>query len=182
MSTEILNQLNESIEDTLLALKNDLSKINLGRAQSDVFDLIKANYYGSMTSLVHMSIITVIDHNRVSIQPYDKQSIKEIEKAIRNSNLNLNPQISNGIINVCFPALTLARRDEMIKLVKAYAEKSKISIRDHRRIAIKTEESLEISKDEINAVIKKIETIVINSIKKIDEYVDSKTKILNNLQ
>ena len=178
---EIFDILNDSLNNSLIALEHDLSKINLGRAQSDIFDLLKVNYYGSPTPLNHIAIISVISYNQVNIQPYDKSSLKEIEKTIRNSNLNLNPQINGDIIYVNFPQLTLERRDQMIKLVKSYGEKAKVSVRDHRREALREAAAAKISQNELVIVNKQIEATVKDVVSEIEDMTHDKVQELNRL-
>jgi ribosome recycling factor len=174
--------LGEDIENTLTALRQDLSKISIGRAQVDVFDLIKADYYGAMTALPHMSIISVLSSNKVTIEPYDKSSLKIIEKALRNSGLDINPQITGNVINVFFPQMTLERRDKLIKLAKQHGEKAKISLRNHRRNAIDSIEKLKLGQDITNSNIKQIEAIVKEAVSSIEDAVDSRNKKLQEMK
>lgn len=176
-----LENLVSSIENTLDSLKGDLSKINVGRAQSDIFDLIKIDYYGSMTALNHISIISAVDYNKVIIEPYEKDFLRPIEKVLRNSSLNINPQIDGNVIRVCFPQFTLERRDELIKLVKAHGEKAKVALREHRRAALKDIGTL-LSKNDITSETKKAEAFVTKGVNFIESIVEAKNKNLTNMR
>jgi len=178
----ILLSLEEDIGNTLFALKQDLSKINVGRAQSDIFDLIKVDYYGVMTALPHMSVISVLDYNKVSIEPYEKSSLKIIEKAICEAGLELNPQINGNIINIYFPQMTLDKRDKLIKLAKQYGEKAKVSLRNHRRNALDNVKAVKLGEDIITANSRKVEDIVKNAVNSIEELVNLKNKKLMELR
>jgi ribosome recycling factor len=178
----VFMDMEDSISNTLNALKQDLGKINIGRAQSDIFDLIKVDYYGAMTALPHMSVISVLDHNKVSIEPYDKSLLKIVEKAIRESNLDVNPQINGNMVNVFFPQMTLERRDKLIKLAKQYGEKAKISIRNHRHTALDNIAELKLGKDIENTHNKEIEGAIKEAVDNIEELVDSKHKKLQELK
>jgi ribosome recycling factor len=179
---EVALELELGIENTLTALKQDLSKINIGRAQSDIFDLIKIDYYGAQTALQHISVISVIDYNKITIEPYEKPYLKVIEKAIRESGLDINPQINGSLINIYFPQMTLERRDKLIKLAKEYGEKAKVAIRNHRRNAIKSVESLKLGKDLMDLEIKRAELLITKTVSSIEELVGTKNKNLRDLK
>lgn len=174
--------LEESIENTLSALRQDLSKISVGRSQTDIFDLIKVDYYGAVTPLPHMSIISVLDHNKVSIEPYDKSSLKIVEKALRESGLDIQSQINGNVINIFFPQMTLERRDKLIKLAKQFGEKAKISLRGHRRGAIDSMEGKKLGQDIVANNIRNIETTVKKAVSSIEELVDSRSKKLQEMR
>lgn len=178
----IFLELEDSVSNTLTALKQDLSKINVGRAQSDIFDLIKVDYYGTMTALPHMSVISVLDYNKVSIEPYEKSSLKNVEKALRDSGLDINPQIQGNVVNVYFPQMTLERRDKLIKLAKQYGERAKVAIRNHRRSAIEDIEFLKIGKDIVSANLKKVELFIKNAVEEIENLVAIKNKKLFDMK
>jgi ribosome recycling factor len=178
----IFLEMEENVGNTLFSLQQDLSKINLGRAQSDIFDLIKVEYYGNMTLLPHMSVVSVIDYNKVSIEPYEKSSIKNIEKALNGSNLDFSTQIHGNLINVYFPLVTIERRDKLIKLVRQYGEKSKVAIRNVRRTAIDGVEELGLGKDITSDAIKKIEAFIKKAVSSIEDLTESKSKKLHDMR
>jgi ribosome recycling factor len=124
-------RMNKSI-DTLRA---DLAKVRTGRAHTGILDHIMVEYYGSPTALTQVANVTLIDARTIGVQPFEKKMLSTVEKAIRDSDLGLNPSSQGDVIRVPTPALTEERRKEMVKLVKSEAEDAKIAIRNIRRDA-----------------------------------------------
>ena len=124
-------RMNKSIE----TLKADLAKVRTGRAHTGILDHIMVEYYGSPTALTQVANVTLIDARTIGVQPFEKKMLTTVEKAIRDSDLGLNPSAQGDIIRVPTPALTEERRKEMVKLVKGEAEDAKIAIRNIRRDA-----------------------------------------------
>lgn len=178
----IFLDLEELLDNTLSALRQDLSKINIGRAQSDIFDLFKVEYHGAMVPLPHMAVISVLGQNKVVIEPYEKAYVKNVEKVIRNSELDLNPQVQGNVINVFFPQMTLEKRDKLIKLSKQYGEKSKVAIRNHRRTALDMLAHLALGRDVANLNIKEIERQIKKAVELTEELVALKNKNLQELK
>ncbi len=116
-------------------LKNDLAKVRTGRAHAGILDHIMVDYYGNPTALSQVANVTLIDARTIGVQPWEKKMVAVIEKAIRESDLGLNPATQGDMIRVPTPALTEERRKEMVKLVKHEAEAAKIAIRNIRRDA-----------------------------------------------
>jgi len=116
-------------------LKADLAKVRTGRAHAGILDHVKVDYYGNPTQLSQVANITLIDARTIGVQPWEKKMVAPIEKAIRESDLGLNPATQGDIIRVPTPPLTEERRKEMVKLVKTEAEDAKIAIRNIRRDA-----------------------------------------------
>lgn len=124
-------KMNKSIE----TLKADLAKVRTGRAHAGILDHVKVDYYGSPTQLSQVANITLIDARTIGVQPWEKKMVGAIEKAIRESDLGLNPATQGDLIRVPTPPLTEERRKEMVKLVKTEAEDAKIAVRNIRRDA-----------------------------------------------
>ena len=124
-------KMNKSIE----TLKADLAKVRTGRAHAGILDHVRVDYYGNPTQLSQVANITLIDARTIGVQPWEKKMIGAIEKAIRESDLGLNPATQGDVIRVPTPALTEERRKEMVKLVKTEAEDAKIAVRNIRRDA-----------------------------------------------
>jgi ribosome recycling factor len=124
-------RMNKSI-DTLRA---DLAKVRTGRAHTGILDHIMVDYYGAPTALTQIANVTLIDARTIGVQPWEKKMLNTVEKAIRDSDLGLNPSSQGDMIRVPTPALTEERRKEMVKLVKNEAEDAKIAIRNIRRDA-----------------------------------------------
>jgi ribosome recycling factor len=116
-------------------LKADLAKVRTGRAHTGILDHVMVDYYGSPTALPMVANLTLIDARTIGVQPYEKKMLSTIEKAIRDSDLGLNPSTFGEMVRVPTPALTEERRREMVKLVKSESEDGKIAVRNIRRDA-----------------------------------------------
>jgi ribosome recycling factor len=116
-------------------LKADLAKVRTGRAHVGILDHVQVEYYGNPTQINQVANVTLIDARTIGVQPWEKKMIATIEKAIRESDLGLNPSTQGDMIRVPTPPLTEERRKEMVKLVKSEAENAKIAIRNIRRDA-----------------------------------------------
>jgi len=116
-------------------LKVDLAKVRTGRAHPGILDHVQVDYYGNPTQINQVANITLMDARTISVQPWEKKMLPAIEKAIRDSDLGLNPSSQGDIIRVPTPALTEDRRKDMVKLVKGEGEDAKIAVRNIRRDA-----------------------------------------------
>jgi len=117
------------------ALKTDLAKVRTGRAHTGILDHVQVDYYGSMVPVNQVANVTLIDSRTIGVQPWEKPMVGKVEKAIRDSDLGLNPATQGDIIRVPMPALTEERRKELIKVVKHEGENAKVAIRNLRRDA-----------------------------------------------
>jgi ribosome recycling factor len=125
----------ERMVKSIETLRADLAKVRTGRAHTGILDHIQVEYYGSPTALSQVANVNLIDARTIGVQPFDKKMLNTIEKAIRDSDLGLNPSSMGEMIRVPTPALTEERRKEMVKLVKSEAEDAKIAVRNIRRDA-----------------------------------------------
>ena len=125
----------QRMQKSLETLKADLAKVRTGRAHPGILDHIMVDYYGAATNLTQVANVTLIDARTIGVQPWEKKMLNVIEKAIRDSDLGLNPSSQGEMIRVPTPPLTEERRKEMVKLVKGEAEDAKIAIRNVRRDA-----------------------------------------------
>jgi ribosome recycling factor len=125
----------ERMVKSIDTLRSDLAKVRTGRAHTGILDHIQVEYYGSPTALTQVANVTLIDARTIGVQPFEKKMLSTIEKAIRDSDLGLNPSSMGEQIRVPTPALTEERRKEMVKLVKSEAEDAKIAVRNIRRDA-----------------------------------------------
>ena len=116
-------------------MKSDFDKIRTGRAHPSILDQISVDYYGTMTPINQVASITLLDSQTLSVVPWEKNMIGSIEKAILESNIGLNPSSVGDLIRIPMPPLSQERRRELIKIVKGFAEDSKVSIRNVRREA-----------------------------------------------
>jgi ribosome recycling factor len=132
---ESLLEAEEKMEKAVVVAKEEFSGIRTGRAHPSMFNKITAEYYGTQTPVNQLASFHLPEPRMVIIQPYDKGSMSAIEKAIRNSDLGVNPSNDGNIIRVAFPELSEERRKEYIKIARAKAEDSRVSIRNIRRHA-----------------------------------------------
>ena len=123
------------MDQSVAAFKNNLAKIRTGRANPQLLDTIHVEYYGSMVPLSQVANVALLDARTISVQPWEKNMAQKIEKAIRDSDLGLNPASQGELIRVPMPALTEERRKELIKVVKHEGENAKIAVRNLRRDA-----------------------------------------------
>lgn len=136
MIPELKKTAEGKMQKSLEALKNDLQKIRTGRAHTGLLDHVQVDYYGSPVPVNQVANITLVDARTIGVQPWEKGMAQKIEKAIRDSDLGLNPASQGDLIRVPMPALTEERRKEMIKVVKNEGEGAKVAIRNLRRDAI----------------------------------------------
>lgn len=136
--SEIRKNTEQRMLKSLESLKTDLGKIRTGRAHTGILDHVMVEYYGSMVSVNQVANINLIDSRTLGVQPFEKPMAGKIEKAIRDSDLGLNPAAQGETIRVPMPALTEERRKELIKLVKSEGENGKVSVRNLRRDANNT--------------------------------------------
>ncbi len=135
MIPELKKNADSKMQKTLEALKNDLLKIRTGRAHTGLLDHVQVDYYGSMVPVNQVANITLVDARTLGVQPWEKNMVQKVEKAIRDSDLGLNPATQGELIRVPMPALTEERRKEMIKVAKHEGESAKVAIRILRRDA-----------------------------------------------
>jgi ribosome recycling factor len=132
---EVKKNAEQRMQKSIETLKADLAKVRTGRAHTGILDHIQVDYYGNPTQLTQVANVTLIDARTIGVQPWEKKMIAVVEKAIRESDLGLNPSTQGDMIRVPTPALTEERRKEMVKLVKNEAEDAKIAVRNIRRDA-----------------------------------------------
>jgi ribosome recycling factor len=132
---DVKKSANERMNKSIETLKADLAKVRTGRAHTGILDHITVDYYGAPTALTQIANVTLIDARTIGVQPWEKKMLSAVEKAIRDSDLGLNPSSQGEMIRVPTPPLNDERRREMVKLVKSEAEDAKIAIRNIRRDA-----------------------------------------------
>ncbi len=173
MPNEIMNQAKEKMDNAIGAYSRELASIRAGRANASLLDRIMVEYYGAPTPLNQMAGISVPEARLISIQPYDKTTLGDIEKAILKSDIGITPSNDGTIIRLAIPALTEDRRKEIVKTVKKEAEESKVVIRNVRRDANEDFKKLEkesaITEDELHRNGDDIQKLTDSFIKKIDD-------------
>lgn len=132
---EIKKTLDGKMDQSIAALKNNLTKIRTGRANPALLDTVQVDYYGSMVPLSQVANLSLLDARTISVQPWEKNMAPKIEKAIRDSDLGLNPSSMGELIRVPMPAMTEERRKELTKVVRNEGESSKVAVRNLRRDA-----------------------------------------------
>ena len=135
MTEAIKTNVNEKMQKSLDSFKSDLAKIRTGRAHTGLLDHILIDYYGSMVPINQVAGVNLGDAKTINVQPYEKNMVAKVEKAIRDSDLGLNPATSGDLIRVPMPTLTEERRKDLIKVVRTEAESAKVAIRNIRRDA-----------------------------------------------
>ncbi len=182
MIEELCSKARSKMEETLNFLQRDLDSISTGRANPDLLNTVKVDSYGSLMPLAQLSSISVPDSTTLSIQVWDKGSVKSIEKAIIDANLGFTPMTDGQLIRISVPKLSEERRIEMSKLAKKYGEDKKIAIRNTRRDTLdelkKNEKEAGISKDQVHDFHDMVQDITDEFVKKIDEKVALKEKDL----
>ena len=169
----ILKDADTKMSKAVDVAKDDFASIRTGRAHPSLFNKIMVDYYGTYTALSQLASIQVPDARMATIAPFDKGAMANIEKAIRDSDLGVNPSSDGVLIRINFPQLTQERRKEYIKVVKNKAEDSKISMRNIRRSAKeaieKMEKDGEVGKDDVARGEKELEKITSDHVGKVDE-------------
>src|SRR3954468_5067444 len=180
MLDEVFKELRAGIEKAIEALRRDLAKVRTGRAHAGMLDGIRVDYYGVPTPLQQMATVAVPEPRLITIKPWEKGQSKAIDKALRDSDLNLNPQVDGELIRIPIPSLTEERRKEMVKLTKKNGEECKVAIRKHRRDANEMVATLDndgdVSGDEADRAKKKVEEMVAEGIKQVDHIIAAKEK------
>ena len=133
---DIKKNAQQKMHKSLEALKADLGKVRTGRAHAGILDHVMVDYYGTPTPIPQVANATLIDNRTIGVTPWDKKLAGVVEKAIRDSDLGLNPSTQGDLVRVPMPALTEERRRDLIKVVKHEGENAKIAIRNLRRDAI----------------------------------------------
>jgi ribosome recycling factor len=180
MLDEVMKELHAGIEKSIEALRRDLSRVRTGRAHAGMLDGVRVDYYGVPTPIQQMATVGIPEPRLITIKPWEKGQVKAIDKAIRESDLNLNPQVDGELIRIPIPALTEERRKEMVKLTKKNGEEAKVAIRKHRRDANEMVDTLDdggdVSKDDADRAKKKVEDIVADGIAQVDKIITAKEK------
>ena len=144
---DIKKTVEQKMQKSVDAFKNELTKIRTGRAHPGILDQVQIDYYGSMVPISQVANVTLMDARTISVQPWDKGMGAKIEKAIRESDLGLNPSSQGDLIRVPMPPLTEERRRELTKVVKSAGEDAKVAIRNLRRDA--NEQAKKLLKDKL---------------------------------
>ncbi|WP_035797718.1 ribosome recycling factor [Kitasatospora mediocidica] len=172
MIEEILLEAEEKMEKTVTVAKDDFAAIRTGRAHPAMFNKIVAEYYGALTPINQLASFSVPEPRMAVITPFDKSALRNVEQAIRDSDLGVNPSNDGSIIRVSFPQLTEERRKEYIKVARTKGEDAKISIRAIRRKAKETLDKLvkdkESGEDEVRRAEKELDDTTAKYVAQVD--------------
>ncbi len=180
MVSDVLKDLQANLDKGLEALKKDLGKVRTGRANVSILDGLRVDYYGTPTPLNQVASLNVPDPRLITIKPWEKSLIPEIERTIRSAQLGLNPSSDGEIVRLPMPPLTEERRRDLVKMVKKMAEEAKVALRNARRDANEMLKDFlkdkEITEDEEKAGLKKVQDGTDAAVVKVDELVAKKEK------
>ena len=181
MTTDnVLKDMKGRIDRTIEDLKKELSRIRTGRANTSMLEGVRVNYYGTPTPLNGVASVNVPEPRLITLKPYDKGAIKDIEKAINEANLGVTPQSDGDVIRLAFPPMTEERRKDVAKQVKSKGEEHKVAIRNIRRDAneaLKTlQKDRQITEDDLKRTTEKVQKETDAGIKSVDDVVAKKEK------
>ena len=177
----IIESSKEMMENAIIYLEKELVNIRAGKANPNMLSTVKVEYYGALTPLNQISNINTPDAQTISIQPWEKDKLQDIEKAILTSNLGFNPMNNGESILINIPPLTEERRIELVKVAKSEVEKAKVSIRNSRKEANNEIRKSDFSDDLKNNYEHDIQELTDNFINKIDNILSLKEKEILSL-
>ena len=178
MINDILHEADGKMDKSVEATREEFAAIRAGRAQPSMFNKIVVDYYGSPTPLQQLASFTAPEARIILIQPFDQGAMAGIEKAIRDSDLGVNPTDDGKVIRCVFPELTEERRKEYIKVARAKAEDGRVAVRNLRRTAKqhleKLEKDGEVGKDDVTGAEKRLDAMTKKHTDKIDDMLKHK--------
>jgi len=178
MVNDIIKSLQGDIDKAIEAFRRELSKVRTGRANLSILDGVRVEYYGTPTPLNQVASVAVADARLITVKPWERALIPEIEKAIRAAQLGLNPQSDGEVVRLPMPALTQERRQELVKVVKKMAEECKVALRGARRDANEMlKEALKdsaITEDDERKGLKSVQETTDKAVTKVDEITGKK--------
>ena len=180
MADEAVKDLHARITKTIEHFRQELMGVRTGRASLHLLDAVRVDYYGTPTPLNQVATLSVADARLITVKPWEKNLIPVIEKAIRDANIGLNPMSDKDLVRVPVPALTEERRKEIVKQVKHKGEEQKLAVRNERRDAKELIEQAEkdgdISADDAEKALERVQKETDDGVKRIDEMVAAKEK------
>jgi len=185
MLDELLTELNSRMQKAIDGLARELAAIRAGRATPALLDNIVVDYHGSPVPLYQLATMSIPEANLIIIQPWDRTSLRDIERAILTANIGLNPMNDGNVIRVVIPPLSEERRNELSKLVSKRVEERRIAIRNIRRDGIEKlrsmEKNKEISEDELKNNTKKIDQLTEACVDRVSELGQSKEREIREI-
>ena len=175
---EIFDYVSEHMDKSIEAMKRDFTSLRSGKVSTSIVENIKVDYYGNPTPLNQVASVIAQDATTISISPWEKPMVKDIEKAIQEANIGINPNNDGESVKLFFPPMTVEQRQEIAKQAKAMGEKAKVAIRNVRKDGNdkikKSEKELSISEDEIKKALDKVQKLTDEHIAKVDELTKKK--------
>lgn len=180
MKSKIFNEVEKKMEGVVNFFKKEIGTLRAGRASISLLEGITVEYYGSKMPVSQIATITIPQPQLIVIQPWDRNIIQEIAKAIQSSNIGLNPVVETNVIKVPVPPLSEERRKELVKILHRMGEEAKVEIREIRRKGNeelkKAEKDKLISEDDMHKGIEQIQELTDKFIKEIDKRIEEKSK------
>lgn len=180
MADQVLKQAKDKMDKAVKAYQRELATVRAGRANPSLLDKVQVEYYGALTPLNQLATISVPEARLLVIQPFDKSSINDVEKAIQKADLGLSPSNDGSVIRIAIPALTEERRKDLVKLVGKYAEEAKVAVRNIRRDANdelkKLEKNGELTEDELRGYTEDVQKATNHHIAEVDKLTKEKEK------
>jgi ribosome recycling factor len=178
--SELQGEVSQAMEKSIEAVRRDFSSVRTGRASKSILDSVKVEYYGAQMAINQVANIAVPEARLIEIRPFDKSVIPELEKAILQANLGLNPQGDGKVVRIQFPPLTEERRKELAKVVRKMAEEGRVAVRSQRRDANESIKEYQkekmVSEDEAASAETAVQKLTDACIGKIDELLAGKEK------
>jgi ribosome recycling factor len=180
MATELMNELRRRMDGALEALRREFGGLRTGRASAHLLDPVVVKAYGGEMPLVQVGTVNVPEPRMITVQVWDRSLVSAVEKAIRDSNLGINPQTDGQLIRLPIPELSQERRQELTKLAHKYAEQGRVAVRNVRRDGMDTLKKLEkdgkISQDEHHRRTEEVQKLTDDHIRKVDDTLSSKER------
>ena len=177
---DIKKQATDKMAKSVDTLKHDLAKVRTGRAHTGIIDHLRVDYYGSEVPINQVANVTLADARTIAVQPFEKKMVQVVEKAIRDSDLGVNPATSGDVVRIPMPPLTEERRRELTKIVKHEGESAKVAVRNIRRDAITHLKELlkegDVSEDDEKRAQDEVQKMTDKAIADIDRLVAEKEK------
>ena len=178
MVEDILNEARDHMQKSIEAMKKEFLTLRTGKVTTSVVDHVKVDYYGTPTPINQVASVTSLDATTIAISPWEKSLLSDIEKAIQQANIGVNPNNDGDFIKLFFPPMTSEQRQEIVKQAKAMAEKAKVAVRNVRKDANnkikRLEKEKEISEDESKKAQDDVQKLTDEHVAKIDEALKSK--------
>ena len=180
MLDDVHKELISSIAKAHDVLKRDLAKLRAGRANANLLDGVRVDYYGTMTPLAQMANIAVPEPRLLTVKPWDKSVMKAVEKALRENDMGMNPMVDGDLIRIPLPPLTEERRKEFVKIARKYGEECRVTIRKARHEALdmlkEVDDSGGAPTDDVDRAKKKAEETVAEATKTVETIIGTKEK------